>query len=188
MNVEGFWFFEGQTAEEVWNILHDPAGLVQIIPDMHHLVKLGPTRYQFVLQPSASVLDVDELVIDLTVAEEISPDDYAFDYVVKGADQTALSGSGRIALKENPEGTQMTYTVSGDQTGPLAEIGDFLLETQVRAAFRRINEGVGQLLRGELPARTAPAAADTAKEVWLVLAGLVGLLLIVLLFVRRRQE
>ncbi len=186
MKVEGYWLFEGHQAETIWSLLHDPAALIQVVPSMHHLVKLGPDDYQFVLQPSAAVLDVADLAVGLTFqpAEEAAESPFSFE--IRAAGKEAMTGMGAVHLENTAGGAQMIYEVDGAQVGALADYSDFLLETQLRAGIRRFCSAVERYLAGERATPAAVPAARTANEIWLLLFGAAFLLLIFLWFRRER--
>jgi uncharacterized protein len=112
--------------ERVWQLLNDPTFLKACLPGCESLEATGPDRYQATLTIGISVVK-GKYTGSVVLSDKEPPQRFTMRVEGKGTGGF-MQGTGQLELAEDPHGTQITYQGDVQVGGPIASIGQRLLE------------------------------------------------------------
>ncbi len=170
----------------VWDALNDPDILRESIPGCEELRKQSDTEFTAVV--TARVGPVSARFKGKVTLSDISP---GLSYTISGEGQGGVAGFGkggaRVSLGDEGEQTRLSYAVTAQVGGKLAQIGSRLIDGAARKMaddfFSRFSQEVTR--RSGTPAATAPPPVPVSTPrrglpMWLWVGGLVVVALLIL--------
>ena len=112
--------------ERMWQLLNDPAFLKLCLPGCESLEALGPDQYQATLTVGIAAVK-GKYTGTVTLSEKEPPQRFTMQVQGKGPGGF-MQGTGVLELAEDPQGTQVTYQGDVQVGGPIASVGQRLLE------------------------------------------------------------
>src|SRR5581483_1640240 len=115
----------------VWKALNDPEVLKQSIPGCEEIQKLSDT--EMTARVAARVGPVSARFTGMVTLSDLDPPN---GYTISGEGQGGVAGfakgGAKVALKDDPEGTLLSYVVQAQVGGKLAQIGSRLIDATAR--------------------------------------------------------
>src|SRR5688572_4699774 len=149
MKLSGSYTFSAPR-DEVWELLHDPVTLQRIIPGCERLEPTGDDVYAADIKLGLAGVKGDYSGT-VRIFDKEPPEQYRMSGDGRGKPGFA-KGEGLVQLEEGPDGTtKMRYTADAQVGGPVAGIGQRLIDG---AAKSIINQSL-KALNAELEARHA---------------------------------
>lgn len=156
MKLSGSYTFSAPR-EEVWELLMDPQTLRRIIPGCERLEQTGEDSYAADIKLGLAGVKGDYSGT-VRITEQHPPEHYRLQGDGRGKPGFA-KGDGRVELSAEPNGTTtMRYTADAQVGGPVASIGQRLIEG---AAKSIVNQSL-KALSAELEARQAGREGQNA--------------------------
>lgn len=112
--------------ERMWQSLNDPAFLKLCLPGCESMEASGPDQYQAILTVGIAAVK-GKYTGTVTLSEKEPPQRFTMQVQGKGPGGF-LQGTGVLELAEAPQGTQVTYQGDVQVGGPIASVGQRLLE------------------------------------------------------------
>lgn len=112
--------------ERMWQSLNDPAFLQLCLPGCESMEAIGPDQYQAILTVGIAAVK-GKYSGTVTLSEKEPPQRFTMQVQGKGPGGF-LQGTGVLELAEAPQGTQVTYQGDVQVGGPIASVGQRLLE------------------------------------------------------------
>jgi uncharacterized protein len=112
--------------ERMWQSLNDPAFLKLCLPGCESMEAIGPDQYQAILTVGIAAVK-GKYTGTVTLSEKEPPQRFTMRVEGKGPGGF-LQGTGVLELAEDPQGTQVTYQGDVQVGGPIASVGQRLLE------------------------------------------------------------
>jgi hypothetical protein len=112
--------------EHVWQCLNDPAFLKECLPGCESMEATGPDQYQVILTIGIAVVK-GKYTGSVTLSEKEPPQRFKMRVEGKGTGGF-LQGTGLLELSEEPPGTKVAYEGDVQVGGPIASVGQRLLE------------------------------------------------------------
>jgi carbon monoxide dehydrogenase subunit G len=110
----------------VWQLLLDPATLQQCLPGAEDLVEVGPEEYEATMKIGvAAIRGTYQGRVKITDKDE--PNAYSMAVEGKGP-AGQISGTARIALSEDGDGTRVDYSGNANVRGTLARVGGRVMQ------------------------------------------------------------
>lgn len=150
--------------QEVWNALNDPEVLRACIPGCETLTQKGDNGYDAIVQAKVGPVRA-RFSGTVVLSNIVPPESYTIAGEGKGGTAGMAKGSADVVLKEDGDGTVLSYTVNADVGGKLAQIGSRLVQSaankQARDFFSRFGDIVtgAEPVPGDVPAEAASAAS-----------------------------
>ena len=133
--------------QRVWESLNDPAFLQECLPGCESMEAIGPDQYQVTLTIGIAVVK-GKYTGTVTLSEKEPPQRFKMRVEGKGTGGF-MQGTGLLELSEDPQGTQVTYTGDVQVGGPIASVGQRLLEgaakMMVGQFFNAVNKRLAAL-------------------------------------------
>jgi carbon monoxide dehydrogenase subunit G len=175
----------GQDA--VWKALNDPSILQQCIPGCESFEPAGEAQYQTVMAATVGPVKA-RFKGKLSLSDIRPPSGYALSFEGSGGAAGSGKGSARVSLAATPRGTQLSYSVTAQVGGKLAQVGSRLIDgvagKMAEEFFTRFKLAVepeivaAQAASAEAApaAGAAPARAGSLLRPWVlvVVAGIVA--------------
>ena len=209
MKLAGEYVFDGPR-EEVWELVRDPKVLATALPGTQSLERVTDNEYAGKMHvrigPVSGVFSGK-----IVVSDEVPPESYSLMVDGRGAPGFA-KGTGQVQLFEQ-EGDKTLMKYEGDMQvgGRIAGVGQRLIDTASKSMVGQGLDSLNSALKARhraaiegvevdyVPPTEAEFAAAVAKDVaqemlpppqmlGIILAGLVAILLLALLFGRRRGK
>ena len=112
--------------ERLWEALNDPAFLQACLPGCESMEAIGPDQYQATLTIGIAVVK-GKYNGSVTLSEKEPPQRFKMRVDGKGTGGF-MQGAGLLDLAEDPVGTKVTYQGDVQVGGPIASIGQRLLD------------------------------------------------------------
>jgi uncharacterized protein len=112
--------------DRVWQCLNDPAFLKECLPGCESMEATGPDQYQATLTIGISVVK-GKYAGSVTLTEKEPPQRLKMRVEGKGTGGF-MQGTGLLELSDDPQGTTVTYQGDVQVGGPIASVGQRLLE------------------------------------------------------------
>jgi hypothetical protein len=112
--------------QRVWQSLNDPGFLKTCLPGCESLEVIGPDQYQAVMTVGIAAVK-GKYTGTVTLSEKEPPQRFTMQVQGKGTGGF-MQGTGVLELSEDPQGTKVTYQGDVQVGGPIASIGQRLLE------------------------------------------------------------
>ena len=112
--------------QRVWHALNDPAFLKACLPGCESLEAVGPDQYRAVLSIGVAAVR-GRYTGTVTLSEKEAPKRFKMEVEGKGTGGF-MRGTGSLELAEEPQGTKIAYQGDIQVGGPIASVGQRLLE------------------------------------------------------------
>lgn len=153
--------------QKVWAALNDPEILKQCIPGCESLEMQSPTdmtaRVKLAIGPVKATFNGKVKLTDLDPSN-------GYKIVGEGSGGVAgyAKGSASVRLADEGDGTLMTYDVTADVGGKLAQLGGRLIDSTAKKLADEFFEKFTTLVGGALPVATTGASGGAQKKAgWL---------------------
>ena len=140
--------------EQVWQLLNDPAFLKACLPGCESLEAAGPDQYQVVLTMGLAAVK-GRYTGSVTLSDKQPPDHLKLQVQGRGT-PGFMQGTGTLDLTEVPEGTRVAYEGDVQVGGPIAGVGQRLLDGAAKMVVGQFFTGV----RAQLEASPSPPPPD----------------------------
>jgi uncharacterized protein len=130
--------------EHVWQCLNDPAFLKECLPGCESMEAIGPDQYQVTLTIGIAVVK-GKYTGSVTLSEKEPPQRFKMRVEGKGTGGF-MQGTGLLELSEDPQGTRVTYEGDVQVGGPIASVGQRLLEGAAKMMVGQFFNAVNQRL------------------------------------------
>lgn len=146
--------------QKVWEALNDSDILGQAIPGCQSIEKQGDDK--FTAKVKAKVGPVSATFTgEVTLSELNPPESYTISGEGKGGAAGFAKGGAKVVLTEDgPDATILSYTVSANVGGKLAQIGSRLIDSTAKKLSGEFFEKFSEVVA---PSAPAPAEAAAAK-------------------------
>jgi uncharacterized protein len=135
--------------DRVWQCLNDPAFLKECLPGCESMEATGPDQYQVALTIGIAVVR-GKYTGSVSLSEKEAPQRFKMQVEGKGTGGF-MQGTGLMELSEDPQGTTVTYQGDVQVGGPIASVGQRLLE------------GAAKLIVGQFFSAVNKRLADVAS-------------------------
>jgi uncharacterized protein len=112
--------------DRVWHHLNDAAFLKECLPGCESMEATGPDQYQVTLTIGIAVVK-GKYTGRVTLSEKEPPQRFKMQVEGKGTGGF-MQGTGVLELSEDPQGTKVAYQGDVQVGGPIASVGQRLLE------------------------------------------------------------
>jgi carbon monoxide dehydrogenase subunit G len=112
--------------DRIWQLLNDPAFLKACLPGCESLEATGPDQYQATLAIGIAMVK-GRYTGSVTLSEKEPPQRFRMQVEGKGTGGF-VHGTGLLDLSEEPQGTKVTYEGDVQVGGPIASVGQRLLD------------------------------------------------------------
>jgi hypothetical protein len=146
MKVSGTYLLSAPR-DRLWQSLNDPAFLKRCLPGCESLEALGPDRYQVTLTVGIAAVK-GKYTGTVTLSEQEPPQRFTMQVQGKGPGGF-LQGTGTLALAEDPQGTNVTYQGDVQVGGPIASVGQRLLEGAAKMMVGQFFSAVNRQLAAQ---------------------------------------
>jgi carbon monoxide dehydrogenase subunit G len=136
--------------EHVWQSLNDPAFLKACLPGCESMEATAPDQYQAVLTVGIAAVK-GKYTGTVTLSEKEPPERFTMQVQGKGSGGF-MQGTGVLELSEDPHGTQVTYQGDVQVGGPIASVGQRLLDGAAKMMVGQFFNAVN----AQLATATAP--------------------------------
>jgi uncharacterized protein len=170
--------------QKTWEALNDPQILKECITGCEGIEKVSENEYQVTLTAKVGPVSA-KFKGRMVLADLNPPTSYSISFEGQGGAAGFAKGSAKVSLAPEDSGTRLSYTVSAQVGGKLAQIGSRLIDGAAKkmaddffAAFVARLTPAEAASNPAAQAATAPASTASAR-VWLWLAaGIVAALAI----------
>ena len=150
--------------QKVWDALNDARVLKACIPGCESLNPDGDSAFDAVVRAK-----VGPVRAKFTGRVELSdirpPESYRISGQGKGGAAGVAKGSAEVSLAEDGEGTTLTYAVTADVGGKLAQVGSRLVQSTANKYATDFFARFGDIVTGAIPIEVPlPEAAAVAPE------------------------
>jgi carbon monoxide dehydrogenase subunit G len=144
--------------ERVWQLLNDPAFLKASLPGCESLDATGPDQYQATLTIGIAAVK-GKYTGSVALSEKEPPQRFKMRVEGKGTGGF-MQGTGILELADDPQGTKVAYEGDIQVGGPIASVGQRLLDGAAKMMVGQFFTAVN----AQLAARsTPPPAAPTGS-------------------------
>jgi uncharacterized protein len=112
--------------QRVWELLNDPAFLQACLPGCESMEAIGPDQYQVVLTVGIAAVK-GKYTGSVTLLEKEPPQRLTMRVEGKGSGGF-MQGTGHLELADDPQGTKVTYQGDVQVGGPIASVGQRLID------------------------------------------------------------
>lgn len=112
--------------DRVWQLLNDPAFLKMCLPGCESLEAIGPDQYQATLTVGIAMVK-GKYSGSVALSEKEPPQRFKMQVEGKGTGGF-MQGIGLLELSDDPQGTKVTYEGGVQVGGPIASVGQRLLD------------------------------------------------------------
>jgi carbon monoxide dehydrogenase subunit G len=112
--------------DRVWQLLNDPAFLKMCLPGCESLEATGPDQYQATLTVGIAMVK-GKYSGSVALSEKEPPQRFKMQVEGKGTGGF-MQGIGLLELSDDPQGTKVTYGGDVQVGGPIASVGQRLLD------------------------------------------------------------
>jgi uncharacterized protein len=145
--------------ERVWQLLNDPAFLKACLPGCESLDATGPDQYQAALSIGIAAVK-GKYIGTVTLSEKEPPQRFKMRVEGKGTGGF-MQGTGILELADDPQGTKVTYEGDVQVGGPIASVGQRLLDGAAKMMVGQFFTAVN----AQLAAMSAPSPAPSSGSV-----------------------
>jgi carbon monoxide dehydrogenase subunit G len=139
--------------DRVWHCLNDPVFLKECLPGCESMEATGPDQYQVVLTVGIAAVK-GKYTGTVTLSEKEPPLRLKMRVEGKGTGGF-MQGTGMLELSEDPPGTKVTYQGDVQVGGPIASVGQRLLDRAAKMIVGQFFAAVN----AQLAAIAAPPSA-----------------------------
>lgn len=141
--------------EEIWAALNDPDVLRQAIPGAEAVEQTADNEFEVTAGGDVGSVN-SHFRGKITLTDINAPDSWAVNVETDGGPAGFAKGTARITLTEIPEGTLLSYAISAQMGGKLAQIGQRPIEDATTAKTEAFFASFARLVTS--------ANADTDSE------------------------
>jgi uncharacterized protein len=149
--------------DHVWQCLNDPAFLKECLPGCESMEATGPDQYRVTLTVGIAAVK-GKYAGSVTLSEKEPPQRFKMQVEGKGTGGF-VQGTGLLELSEDPQGTKVAYQGDVQAGGPIASVGQRLLDgaakMMVGQFFTAVNTQLAAL-SSPLPAPPAGTAQGSS--------------------------
>jgi uncharacterized protein len=145
--------------ERVWECLNDPAFLKECLPGCESMEAIGPDQYQAVLTVGIAAVK-GKYTGTVTLSEKDPPQRLKMRVEGKGTGGF-VQGTGLLELAEDPQGTKVTYEGDVQVGGPIASVGQRLLDGAAKMMVGQFFSAVNK----QLAALSSPPPSSSTDSV-----------------------
>jgi uncharacterized protein len=149
--------------ERLWQSLNDPAFLKACLPGCESMEASGPDQYQATLTVGIAAVK-GKYAGSVTLSEKEPPQRFKMRVEGKGTGGF-MQGTGLLDLAEDPQGTKVTYEGDVQVGGPIASVGQRLLDGAAKMMVGQFFTAVNTQLAGTAsppPPGSAPPTSGPA--------------------------
>jgi carbon monoxide dehydrogenase subunit G len=143
--------------ERVWQLLNDPAFLKASLPGCESLDATGPDQYQATLTIGIAAVK-GKYTGSVALSEKEPPQRFKMRVEGKGTGGF-MQGTGILELADDPQGTKVAYEGDIQVGGPIASVGQRLLDGAAKMMVGQFFTAVN----AQLAARSAPPTAPPLR-------------------------
>lgn len=147
--------------DRVWHMLNDPAFLKACLPGCESLEATGPDRYQATLTVGIAAVK-GKYTGTVALSEKEPPQRFTMQVEGKGTGGF-MRGTGHLELADDPQGTKVTYQGDVQVGGPIASIGQRLLDGAAKMMVGQFFTAVNTQLAA-MPATPPPVPPDSTHQ------------------------
>jgi carbon monoxide dehydrogenase subunit G len=140
--------------ERLWKALNDPAFLKTCLPGCESLEASGPDQYQATLTVGIAAVK-GKYTGSVTLSEKEPPQRFKMQVDGKGTGGF-MQGAGLLEFADDPQGTKVTYQGDVQVGGPIASIGQRLLDGAAKMIVGHFFTAVNTQLAGMSAPPTPP--------------------------------
>jgi carbon monoxide dehydrogenase subunit G len=149
--------------ERVWELLNDPAFLKVCLPGCESMEATGPDQYQATLTVGIAAVK-GKYTGSVVLSEKEPPQRFAMRVEGKGTGGF-MQGTGLLELGDDPQGTKVTYQGDVQVGGPIASVGQRLLDGAAKMIVGQFFTAVNkQLAALSSPPQAPPASGPMAQS------------------------
>jgi uncharacterized protein len=142
--------------DRVWQLLNDPAFLKNCLPGCESMEATGPDQYQATLTVGIAAVK-GKYTGSVTLSEKEPPQRFTMRVEGKGTGGF-MQGTGLLELADDPQGTKVAYQGDVQVGGPIASVGQRLLEGAAKMMVGQFFTAVNtQLASPSSPPQTPPS-------------------------------
>jgi uncharacterized protein len=141
-----------------WQLLNDPAFLKATLPGCESMEAIGPDQYQATLTVGIAAVK-GKYTGTVTLSDKEPPQRFTMRVEGKGTGGF-MQGTGMLELAEDPQGTKVSYQGDVQVGGPIASVGQRLLEGAARMMVGQFFTAVN----AQLAAMAAPPPASPSNS------------------------
>jgi uncharacterized protein len=130
--------------DRVWQLLNDPAFLKMCLPGCESLEATGPDQYQARLTVGIAMVK-GKYSGSVALSEKEPPQRFKMQVEGKGTGGF-MQGIGLLELSDDPQGTKVTYQGDVQIGGPIASVGQRLLDGAVKMMVGQFFSAVNKQL------------------------------------------
>jgi carbon monoxide dehydrogenase subunit G len=142
--------------DRVWQLLNDPAFLKECLPGCESMEATGPDQYRVTLTVGIAAVK-GKYAGSVTLSEKEAPQHFKMQVEGKGTGGF-MQGTGLLELSEDPQGTKVTYQGDVQVGGPIASVGQRLLEGAAKMMVGQFFTAVNTQLAASSSQPPSPAA------------------------------
>jgi uncharacterized protein len=144
--------------DRVWQCLNDPAFLKECLPGCESMEATGPDQYRVTLTVGIAAVK-GKYTGSVTLSEKEPPQRFKMKVEGKGTGGF-MQGTGLLELSEDPQGTMVAYQGDVQVGGPIASVGQRLLDGAAKMMVGQFFNAVNtQLAALSSPPPSPPASA-----------------------------
>jgi len=144
----------------VFAALNDPDVLTEAIPGCQALVKKSDNEFTATVVTKVGPVKAT-FKGEVTLSDIVAPESYTISGGGKAGPAGFAKGSARVRLEEDPDGTRLTYEITAEVGGKLAQLGGRLMEATMKKLAGEFFQSFQRIVAGEA---TEPAAAAPRPE------------------------
>ncbi len=148
--------------ERLWQLLNDPAFLKACLPGCESLEATGPDQYQVVLTVGIAAVK-GKYMGTVALSEKEPPQRFKLRVEGKGTGGF-MQGTGVLELAEDPQGTKVTYEGDVQVGGPIASVGQRLLDGAAKMIVGQFFTAVNAQVTAMSDASPAPSSSQKGSD------------------------
>jgi uncharacterized protein len=149
--------------DHVWQCLNDPAFLKECLPGCESMEATGPDQYRVTLTVGIAAVK-GKYAGSVTLSEKEPPQRFKMQVEGKGTGGF-VQGTGLLELSEDPQGTKVAYQGDVQVGGPIASVGQRLLDGAAKMMVGQFFTAVNtQLAALSSPLPSPPAGATQGSS------------------------
>jgi uncharacterized protein len=149
--------------DRVWQCLNDPAFLKECLPGCESMEATGPDQYRVTLTVGIAAVK-GKYAGSVTLSEKEPPQRFKMQVEGKGTGGF-MQGTGLLELSEDPQGTKVAYQGDVQVGGPIASVGQRLLDGAAKMMVGQFFNAVNtQLAALSSPPPSSPASAAQSSS------------------------
>ena len=138
------------TPEVVFEVIHDPDKIAQVIPGCESLQVIGEHHYRADVTVGLGIVKA-RYRVEVRISEQDPPRSFVLSG--KGISAMGVSeGTARVTLMPRDGGATLHYEFGANISGKVAAIGGRMLESAAKLVLKQLFEKLAHVARGEAPA------------------------------------